>query len=61
MPGKNDATLYRKELKKARTQEDIDIIVRAAAESLSVEAFGRFLPAVLKRRQALPERGEPRG
>ena len=52
---------FRNALKKARTQEDVDGVVKAAHKALTPHSFGYFLPAVTKRRRELPERGEPNG
>lgn len=55
---------FSQRLRRARCQEDVDIIVTAAHKSqlagrLSDNEFGKLLAKVRDRRKQLPERGEP--
>lgn len=48
---------YLTRLKAARTQEDVDKVVTAAAATLNENDLGHFLIKVKKRRARLPPRG----
>lgn len=47
---------YLTRLKAARTQEDVDMLVKSAAATLNPHDLGRFLGKVKDRRAQLPSR-----
>lgn len=46
----------RRQLSRARTQEDVDKVVKAARSALDDEEFSSLMNKVLTRRRQLPER-----